>query len=87
MVGSNLIAPTRRIIRCRGLEKPTALRFFALRGILELWVRPARLKGRLQSMAEKEALIVIPENLERIPTGEKICVQLLAPPPWKAGRS
>jgi molybdopterin molybdotransferase len=47
----------------------------------ELWVRPARLKSRLKSMVEKEALIVIPENREKIPEGEKICIQLLAPPP------
>jgi molybdopterin molybdotransferase len=47
----------------------------------ELWVRPARLKSRLKSMVEKEALIVIPEDRQQIAAGEKICVQLFAPPP------
>jgi molybdopterin molybdotransferase len=52
----------------------------------ELWVRPARLKSRLKSMAEKETLIVIPEEREQIPAGERTCVQLLAPPPWEESR-
>jgi molybdopterin biosynthesis enzyme len=47
----------------------------------ELWVRPARLKSRLKSMVEKEALITIPEDRQQIAAGEKICVQLFAPPP------
>ncbi len=50
----------------------------------ELWVRPVRLKSRLKSMAEKEALIVIPEDRERISAGERISVQLLRPSAWKA---
>jgi molybdopterin molybdotransferase len=45
-----------------------------------LWVHPARLKSRLKSMAEKEALIVIPEERDAIPAGETIHVQRLAPP-------
>jgi molybdopterin molybdotransferase len=48
----------------------------------ELWVHPARLKSRLKSMAEKEALIVIPEERDAIPAGETIHVQRLAPPSW-----
>jgi molybdopterin molybdotransferase len=47
----------------------------------ELWVSPARLKSRLKSMAEKEALIVIPEDRDEIPAGETIHVQLLGLPP------
>ncbi|MGE5256985.1 MAG: gephyrin-like molybdotransferase Glp [Hyphomicrobiales bacterium] len=43
----------------------------------ELWVSPARLKSRLRSMAEKDALIVIPEDRDEIPAGEVIEVQLL----------
>jgi molybdopterin molybdotransferase len=44
-----------------------------------LRVRPARLKSRLKSMAEKQALIVIPEERGEIPAGELIAVQLLDP--------
>jgi molybdopterin biosynthesis enzyme len=44
----------------------------------QLWVRPARLKSALQSMAKKEALIIIPEGRERIDSGETIEIQLLA---------
>jgi molybdopterin molybdotransferase len=40
---------------------------------------PSRLKSRLKSMAEKEALIVIPEGRDAIPAGEMIDVQLLKP--------
>lgn len=53
----------------------------------ELWVSPARLKSRLKSMAAKEALIVIPEDRDKIPAGETITVQLLGPPPCKGSRS
>ena len=45
----------------------------------ELWVYPARLTSGLQSMAEKEALIVIPEDCPRLSAGEIINIQLLAP--------
>jgi molybdopterin molybdotransferase len=44
-----------------------------------LRVRPARLKSRLKSMAQKQALIVIPEERSEIPCGEVIRVQLLDP--------
>ncbi len=44
-----------------------------------LRVRPARVKSRLKSMAEKQALIVIPEEREEIPAGELVSVQLLDP--------
>ncbi len=40
---------------------------------------PSRLKSRLKSMAEKEALIVIPEDRDIIPAGETIEVQVLKP--------
>jgi molybdopterin molybdotransferase len=40
---------------------------------------PSRLKSRLKSMAEKEALIVIPEDREEIPAGEAVEVQVLKP--------
>jgi molybdopterin molybdotransferase len=40
---------------------------------------PSRLTSRLKSMAEKDALIVIPEHREEIPAGEVIAVQLLKP--------
>jgi molybdopterin molybdotransferase len=45
----------------------------------ELWVSPARLKSRLRSMAEKDALIVIPEDRAEIRAGETVDVQLLRP--------
>ena len=38
---------------------------------------PIRLKSRLKSMAEKEALIVIPEDRDAIPAGETIAVQVM----------
>jgi molybdopterin biosynthesis enzyme len=41
-------------------------------------VQPARLKSSLQSMARKEALIIIPENREKIDAGETVDIQLLA---------
>jgi len=40
---------------------------------------PSRLQSRLKSMAEKEALIIIPENRDEIPAGETIEVQALKP--------
>ena len=43
----------------------------------ELWVYPSRLKSSLQSMALKEALIVIPEDREKIDAGEMVDIQLL----------
>jgi molybdopterin biosynthesis enzyme len=43
----------------------------------QLWVYPARLKSSLQSMAKKEALIIIPEDREKIVAGETVDVQLL----------
>ena len=52
-----------------GLEKRTD-------GLL---VHPARLKSALQSMAQKEALIIIPEDRQEIAAGEIINVQLLSP--------
>ena len=45
----------------------------------QLWVHPARLKSALRSMAEKEALIIIPEDREKIDAGETIELQLLSP--------
>jgi molybdopterin molybdotransferase len=43
-----------------------------------LFVHPARLKSALQSMAQKEALIIIPEDRQKIDAGEIINVQLLS---------
>jgi len=43
----------------------------------ELWVYPAMLKSTLQSMARKEALIIIPEGREKIDAGETVDIQLL----------
>jgi molybdopterin molybdotransferase len=40
---------------------------------------PSRLPSRLKSMAEKEALVVIPENRQAIPAGETVEVQLIQP--------
>jgi molybdopterin molybdotransferase len=45
----------------------------------KLLATPARLRSRLRSMAEKEALIVIPEEREEIGAGEATAVQLLKP--------
>ena len=42
----------------------------------QLWVHPARLTSGLQSMARKEALIIIPEDREEINAGETIAIQL-----------
>lgn len=44
-----------------------------------LWASPARMKSRLRSMAEKDALIIIPEDRDEIPAGETVNVQLLRP--------
>jgi len=43
----------------------------------QLWVHPAKLKSGLQSMARKEALIIIPEDQDELPAGETIAIQLL----------
>lgn len=44
-----------------------------------LMVHPARQESRLQSMARKEALIVIPEGCEELSSGEDVDIQLLIP--------
>jgi molybdopterin molybdotransferase len=43
----------------------------------QLFVHPTRLESALQSMAQKEALIIIPEEREAITAGETIDIQLL----------
>jgi molybdopterin molybdotransferase len=43
----------------------------------QLWAYPARLNSGLQSMARKEALIIIPEDRDNLATGEVIAIQLL----------
>jgi molybdopterin molybdotransferase len=43
----------------------------------QLWVYPARLDSGLQSMARKEALIIIPEDRDELAAGEAIPIQLL----------
>ena len=43
----------------------------------ELIVHPARLQSGLRSMARKEALIIIPEDREKITEGEPIEIQLM----------
>ena len=47
----------------------------------QLVVHPAKLKSRLQSMARKDALIMIPENRQEIAAGETIEIQILESPP------
>jgi molybdopterin molybdotransferase len=42
----------------------------------------SRLTSRLKSMAEKEALVVIPEDRQEIPAGETVDVQLIQPNFW-----
>ncbi len=42
----------------------------------QLWVHPARLKSGLQSMARKEALIIIPEDRDELTAGDTIAIQL-----------
>ena len=44
----------------------------------QLWVHPARLNSALQSMARKDALIIIPEDREELAAGEMIAIQLLS---------
>ena len=44
----------------------------------QLFVHPARIKSALQSMAQKEALIIIPEGREELAAGEIINIQLLS---------
>ena len=44
-----------------------------------LFVHPARLKSALQSMAQKQALIIIPEDREEFAAGETIDIQLISP--------
>jgi molybdopterin molybdotransferase len=44
-----------------------------------LLVVPSRLKSRLRSMAEMEALIIIPEDRDEISAGEVMEVQALKP--------
>jgi len=43
----------------------------------QLFVHPAKLRSGLQSMARKEALIIIPENREKLCSGETVDIQLL----------
>lgn len=44
----------------------------------QLIVHPARLKSTLQSMAQKDAIIAIPEDRSEIPAGEIIEIQVLS---------
>jgi len=46
----------------------------------QLLVHPARLESALQSMARKEALIIIAEHLEKIRGGQHVEIQLLVSP-------
>lgn len=46
----------------------------------QLIVHPAKLKSRLQSMARKEALIMIPEKRKEITAGETIEIQIMETP-------
>lgn len=50
-----------------------------VKGEEHLMVRLARERSRLQSMARKEALIIIPEGCEELAEGEQIDIQLLIP--------
>ena len=43
----------------------------------QIWVHPARIQSALQSMARKEALIIIPEDCNELAAGETIAIQLL----------
>jgi len=43
----------------------------------QLWVHPAKLKSGLQSMARKQALIIIPEDRNELAAGETVAIQLL----------
>lgn len=49
------------------------------RGKDVIMVHPAKQRSRLQSMARKDALIVIPEGCEALPRGGVIDIQLLIP--------
>jgi molybdopterin molybdotransferase len=44
----------------------------------QLYVHPARLKSALQSMAQKQAIIIIPEDRDKIAVDESIEIQLLS---------
>ena len=44
----------------------------------QLRVQPAKLPSALQSMAQKDALIIIPEDRDKLAAGENIAVQLLS---------
>lgn len=60
-------------------------RFVHARIVMEgdtLMARPVQLKSRLQSMARKDALIMIPEGKEALLEGELIDVQVLHAFPW-----
>jgi molybdopterin molybdotransferase len=46
----------------------------------EMVVQPVKLKSRLQSMAYKQAIIVIPEGVEILHADSRIKVQVLTPP-------
>ncbi len=48
----------------------------------ELVVRPAKLPSRLVSMADKQALICIPEGTERLEAGARVRVQLVDRASW-----
>lgn len=56
-----------------------------VKGQDRLLVQPARQESRLQSMAKKEALIIIPEGHEELAYGEAINVQLFIPLPLRLG--
>jgi molybdopterin molybdotransferase len=45
-----------------------------------LIVHPAKLESRLQSMARKEAIIIVPEEREKLQAGEIVSVQILVNP-------
>ncbi len=44
----------------------------------QLFVHPAKLKSTLQSMAQKQALIIIPEDRDEFAAGETINIQLIS---------
>jgi len=44
----------------------------------QLFVHPAKLKSTLQSMAQKQALIIIPEDRDEFAAGETIDIQLIS---------
>ncbi|MBT8371332.1 MAG: molybdopterin molybdotransferase MoeA [Deltaproteobacteria bacterium] len=53
----------------------------------QLIVHPARLKSGLQSMARKEALIIIPESRKELCSGEIVDIQLLVVEGYRHGRT